>query len=91
MYAKGRKKGTIRFKLSAGEGTRKAAVAGDFSQWRPVAMRRQKDGSYAATVAVAPGRYEYKFLLDGDWVHDTEVPEVVMNAHGTFNSVAVVE
>ena len=74
MYAKGRRKGTIRFKLRADEGSHKAAVAGDFSRWRPVAMRRQKDGSFAATVAVAPGRYEYKFLLDGDWVHDTEVP-----------------
>jgi len=91
MYTKGRKKGTIRFKVRAGAGTGKAAVAGDFSNWKPVSMRRQRDGSFAATVLVPPGRHEYKFILDGDWAHDTDVPEVAMNCHGTFNSVAVME
>ena len=40
---------------------------------------------------VRSGRFRYKFLLDGDWVHDTDVPGVVMNCFGTFNSVAIVD
>lgn len=91
MYAKGRKKGTVRFKVGTDKGTRKVSLVGDFNAWEPLVMRKQKDGSFAATLAVAPGRHEYKFVLDGDWTHDPDVPEMVMNSYGTFNSVAVVE
>ena len=91
MYQKGRKKGTVRFQVRAPAQARRAALVGDFNQWQPAAMRRQKNGSFAATVDLLPGRYEYKFLLDGGWVHDTDVPGVVMNCYGTFNSVAIVE
>jgi 1,4-alpha-glucan branching enzyme len=90
MYEKARKEGSVRFRFRPSEGTRRAAVAGDFNGWKLAPMRRQKDGSFAATLAVPPGRYEYKFLIDGDWVHDPDVPEVVMNCYRTFNSVAVV-
>jgi 1,4-alpha-glucan branching enzyme len=91
MYNKGRKKGTVRFSVQAGQQSQKAAVAGDFSQWKPKAMRRQKNGSFAATLAIPPGRHEYKFVLDGDWVHDADVPETILNRFGTFNSVAIVD
>jgi len=91
MYDKGRKKGTVRFSVQAGKRNRKAAVAGDFHQWKPTAMRRQKNGSFAAALAIPPGRHEYKFLLDGDWVHDIDVPETIMNRYGTFNSVVIVD
>ena len=91
MYEKGRRKGTVRFKVGAGRGIRKAALAGDFNRWKPAAMRKQADGSFAVTVALAPGRYEYKFLIDGDWAHDADVPAAAINCYGTVNSVAVVE
>jgi 1,4-alpha-glucan branching enzyme len=90
MYAKGKQTGTIQFAVKGGRDTRAASLAGDFNGWRPVPMRRQKDGTFSVTVRVPPGRYEYKFVLDGDWVHDTDVVDTVMNPHGTFNSVLVV-
>ncbi len=91
MYEKGSRKGTVRFVVKARPNARMAAVAGEFNLWKPLTMRRLKDGSFAATVAIKPGRYEYKFILDGDWVHDTDVPGVVMNRFGTFNSVAIID
>jgi hypothetical protein len=43
------------------------------------------------TVDVTPGRYEYKFVLDGKWIHDPDVPGVITNTFGTLNSIAYVK
>lgn len=34
-----------------------------------------------------PDRHEYKFIVDGEWVRDPGNPDMVVNQHGTFNSV----
>jgi hypothetical protein len=34
-----------------------------------------------------PGRYEYKFVMDGKWIHDSRAGENVANASGSLNSV----
>lgn len=91
MYSKGQKKGTIRFTMNPGKKVDKVQVAGDFNGWQPAAMKRQKDGSYLVTLAVPPGRFQYKFMVDNDWIHDPDVAEVAGNIFGTFNSVLVVE
>ena len=91
MYAKGRQKGTIRFSISPGDAGKKIALAGSFNNWVPKAMRKQKDGSFACTVELSPGTYEYKFVVDGQWVVDPDTNAWAMNNYGTFNSVAQVE
>lgn len=87
MYEKGKQQGTVKFTVKGGRDVRAVAVAGDFNKWKPAAMRREKDGAFSATLRILPGRHEYKFILDGDWVHDTDNADTVMNCHGTFNSV----
>ena len=46
-------------------------VAGDFNRWSTTAtpLQRSADGNggFAASIALPPGRYEYKFLVDGMW------------------------
>jgi 1,4-alpha-glucan branching enzyme len=37
-----------------------------------------------------PGRYEYKFIADGEWLHDPMAAENVRNEHGTLNSVLLI-
>jgi len=91
MYQKGSQQGTVRFVLKAPESARKVVVVGDFRKWQPVPMRKQKDGSFSATVALAPGTYEYKFIVDGEWVVDPDNNTWALNAYGTLNSVAHVE
>jgi 1,4-alpha-glucan branching enzyme len=91
MFEMGRKKGTVKFVLPANGGTHKVQLAGDFSAWQPVVMRKQKDGSYMATVELGPGTYEYKFLLDGEWVVDPDNNAWALNPFGTVNSVAQVQ
>jgi 1,4-alpha-glucan branching enzyme len=73
---------------------KKVCVAGDFNGWDPSARRLArfpKDGTYRARLSLAPGRYEYKLVVDGEWVEDAEAQEQTVNPFGTTNSVLVVE
>ncbi len=91
MTERGKQKGTVQFAVKAADHTREVSLAGDFNGWKPVPMRRQKDGTFSVVMKIPPGRYEYKFVLDGDWVHDTDCVDTVLNRFGTFNSVVVVK
>ena len=90
MVKKGRGKGTIRFTLAAGGDVRKALVAGDFTGWRPLAMR-ERSGMYGLTVPLPPGRHQYKFIVDGQWVTDPDNSDWAVSDMGTINSLVVVE
>ncbi len=91
MFKKGRKKGTVRFSVTPANGVKKVCLAGDFNDWEPVTMRKQKNGSYAVTVPIEPGSHQYKFKLDDQWLLDPENHTHSANSFGTLNSVAVVE
>ena len=69
-------------------------LAGEFNQWNPTAKKmayKAKDGLYAATVKLAAGSYQYKFVIDGTWCADPENVNSVPNDQGTFNSVIEVK
>lgn len=91
MFTNGRKKGTIRFSINARGGVERAQLVGDFNGWNPQTMRKQKNGGFAATVSLPGGSYEYKFILDGQWMQDPDNGVLAMNPYGSFNSVAVVQ
>lgn len=89
MVEKGRKKGTLRFAVQCANGTQRAELAGDFNNWQPRPMRKNRKGQFVAVVPVQPGSYEYKFLLDGEWKPDPDNSTSLMNEYGTMNSIAV--
>ena len=63
-------------------------VAGEFNKWNPTAKKMAyKAGVYTATVKLAAGTYQYKFVIDGTWCADPENVNSVANDQGTFNSV----
>ena len=67
-------------------------VAGEFNDWNPTAKKMAfKAGVYSATVKLAPGDYQYKFVIDGTWCADRENVNAVANDQGTFNSVITVK
>ena len=69
-------------------------LAGTFNQWNPTGKKmtsKKGEGVYAATVKLAPGTYEYKFVIDGTWCADPECADWVQNDHGTLNSVITVK
>ena len=79
----------VRFSLDA-PGARKVFLAGDFTDWQasPLTMRRRKagTGTFSTSVALSPGAYQYKFIVDGAWIEDPRA-ERVPNPFGTSNSV----
>ena len=68
------------------------ALSGEFNGWSPSAtpMKRCADGHWEAVVELGPGRYQYKFIVDGQWICDPQARENVWNPHGTQNSVVEV-
>ena len=80
----------IEFRLSMPQ-ARTVAVAGTFNDWDAKRHPMQKDGTnWKATVPLAPGRYEYRFVADGQWLSDPNAKETVGNDFGSTNSVLVV-
>lgn len=79
------------FKLFA-PAAREVFLAGDFCNWQgnDCPMRRLKDGSWKKSLKLTPGRYEYRFVVDGHWWTDPENPDRQQNAFGQDNSVLVV-
>jgi len=67
------------------------AVAGDFSQWEPVALSpRTVDGKtvWTGLVPVSRGEHEYQFLINGDrWVPDPLAPVTRSDGFGAKNAV----
>ena len=61
----------VEFVLDMPEATA-VAVAGSFNDWDPrrTPMRKSPEGAWKTTVALAPGRYEYRFVVDGKWISD---------------------
>jgi 1,4-alpha-glucan branching enzyme len=67
-------------------------VAGSFNEWKPeqTPLVPQGNGRWAGDLSVKPGRHEYLFVVDGQWVPDPNAKETVQNPFGGQNSVLVV-
>jgi 1,4-alpha-glucan branching enzyme len=68
------------------------ALAGTFNDWNPAqgALKRNGGGNWELFVSLPPGRHEYRFVVDGQWVDDPNAQEFVANTHGSCNAVVVV-
>jgi 1,4-alpha-glucan branching enzyme len=67
-------------------------VAGSFNEWKPekTPLAPLGNGRWAGDLAVKPGRHEYLFVVDGQWLPDPNAKETVQNPFGGKNSVLVV-
>ncbi|UCD29112.1 MAG: AAA family ATPase [Planctomycetota bacterium] len=68
-------------------------LAGDFNSWCPDAtpMVPCGDGDgFKALLPLAPGRYRYRYVIDGDWAKDPHNDYVEANPFGELNSVVEV-
>jgi 1,4-alpha-glucan branching enzyme len=64
-------------------------LAGDFTHWqaKAIPMRKQEDGAWKTIVALAPGTYHYRFIVDGQWREDPDCTLRVANPYGGENAV----
>jgi 1,4-alpha-glucan branching enzyme len=67
-------------------------VVGEFNNWDTQSDRLTKrKGAFQKMMRLAPGEYQYKFLVDGEWHCDPSAPRQVPNEYGTLNSVIRVD
>jgi hypothetical protein len=74
------------------DGAREVLVSGDFTKWNGAAvpLNRTTDGTWITTLQLAPGEYQYRLLVDGQWRDHAEAPRRVPNPFGTENCVLTV-
>ncbi len=67
-------------------------IAGSFNDWHPsvTPMVGLGDGRWVKELMLAPGRYEYRFVVNGEWLDDPNAKEVTPNPHGGVNAVLTV-
>lgn len=78
----------VTFSLNATDAN-EVLLAGDFNNWDYTNTRLQKgkDKLWRAELMLKPGRYEYKFVVDGNWISDPLNTKTSLNPFGTENSV----
>ncbi len=83
--------GNVLFQLKGYEDAHQVILAGSFNNWneRYLHLEPTEDG-WAVRIDLPPGRYEYKFIVDGQWMHDPANSNKVRNEHHTFNSVLLI-
>jgi len=84
-----RRRMTFSFESPEAEGV---ILMGDFNHWNAKVhpMKKDKEGVWRKMVMVYPGRYEYKFLVDGHWQLDPQNEDCCLNSFGSRNNVLVV-
>ena len=66
-------------------------LSGSFNGWNEHAIKMNRnDAGWELHADLPAGRYEYKFIVDGEWMHDPDNKETVRNEHQTLNSVLYV-
>ncbi len=68
-------------------------IVGDFNDWDSEAspLQRMEKGVWTISIPLAPGRYQYTFVVDGtNWVADPLAPRTLEDDFGRPNSIITV-
>lgn len=83
--------GNTTFRLKGYPDANIVAVAGSFNGWNQSQLIFGRQGDeWVCRVDLEPGKYTYKFIVDGDWLLDPNNPNVEDDDYGTKNSVLIV-
>jgi len=64
------------------------AVVGNFNAWEGTALSdSDQDGIWTASISLAPGRYEYAFIIDGRWWGQDPLADEYIQSFGEYSSV----
>lgn len=73
-----------------GPDAKSVKIGGNFNDWNPTdefLMERDEYGMWTKNIVLKPGTYQYKFIVDGEWVEDHNNSNYVNNTYGGNNSV----
>lgn len=67
-------------------------LCGNFTNWEQgcIMMNHARGAEWKTQVNLEPGEYEYKFIVDGNWMNDPTADRQIQNTMGSDNSVRVV-
>ncbi|MBX2874126.1 MAG: serine hydrolase [Saprospiraceae bacterium] len=83
-------KGNTTFTLEAYSNAKLVSVAGDFNGWKELGnLMQRRNGVWVTSIDLDPGKYEYKFVVDGVWIIDPANPAHVYE--GNHHSVIEVK
>lgn len=68
----GRKRTYFKLEKKAADEVR---LAGTFNDWDPDSrlLKKNRSGVWSTWMMLAPGKYEYRYLVDGEWYNDPDV------------------
>jgi chromosome partitioning protein len=72
---------------------RKVLIAGDFNNWSPMSTPMITSGTpglWVTKLPLFPGRYRYRFIVDGRWMTDPNNTYVESNQFGELNNIVEV-
>jgi chromosome partitioning protein len=76
------------------EKAKQVLIAGDFNAWSGFStpmQSRGEAGEWTMTLPLRPGRYRYRFVVDGKWVTDPFNARVERNQYGELDNVVEVK
>jgi len=78
----------ITFEYFAPE-AKQVVLAGSFNGWSTTetTLKKDRSGRWRVSLDLRPGRYEYRYLVDGKWQNDQNNHNCVRNPFGSQNSV----
>ncbi len=73
-------------------GAKEVVLTGDFTQWAKdkIRLTPAAAGEWITVLELAPGEYQYRLIVDGEWRDHAEAPRRVRNPFGTENCVLIV-
>lgn len=84
--------GNVTLRLSGRANARIVAVAGSFNNWNQSQFLFARVGDeWVCKLKLPPGEYEYKFIIDGDWLVDPRNSKTRHDDRGNLNSILVVQ
>ncbi len=68
-------------------------LVGDFNQWNEKShpLRRTETRDFELELEIPPGKYRFKYLVDGVWWNDPDAEEYAPNPWGSEDSVILVD
>ncbi len=72
---------------------KKVSIAGTFNNWNKHVnyLKEEKPGVWSIVIPLVPGSYQYKFIVDGNWIPDPANPNKITDPDGNENSVLKVK
>ena len=80
-YSKSKPVCKVTFEVSADavNGAKSVSLLGDFNEWNPTALKKQKDGNFKASLELEKGKeFAFRYLVDNDvWINDEAADKYV--------------